>query len=192
MSTRASGAPATVGYVCTRSFAMEIGCTSGISTGGHYLSEDGGETFRASGQAEGLEQASRRIRIPNLVSACTRSRGMTRHRAGAYMQNHGGWAEWSGPGGPRPDIGVLRSDDYGQWWRLRLPKGLPSDFGFPIVVHPHDADTVYVMPLRAVDAFLSRRRARGVAQRKWRRLVEPARTWAAEEARAISPSSVTQ
>ena len=21
-----------------------------------------------------------------------------------YMQNHGGWADWTGPGGPRPDI----------------------------------------------------------------------------------------
>ena len=68
-------------------------------------------------------------------------------RAGRlYMQNHGGWADWSGPGGPRPDIGVLRSDDHGHTWRS-IAKGLPSDFGFPIVVHPHDADTVYVMPL---------------------------------------------
>src|SRR5215472_10512983 len=28
-----------------------------------------------------------------------------------------------------------------------IAKGLPSDFGFPILVHPHNADTVYVMPL---------------------------------------------
>jgi len=63
-----------------------------------------------------------------------------------YMQNHGGWADWTGPGGPRPDIGVLRSDDHGRSWRS-IAKGLPSDFGFPIVVHPHDADTVYVVPL---------------------------------------------
>ena len=63
-----------------------------------------------------------------------------------YMQNHGGWGEWDGPGGRRPDIGVLRSDDYGRTWRS-IAKGLPSDFGFPIVVHPHDPDTVYVMPL---------------------------------------------
>jgi photosystem II stability/assembly factor-like uncharacterized protein len=62
------------------------------------------------------------------------------------MQNHGGWGEWEGPGGPRPDIGVLRSDDSGKTW-YSIAKGLPSDFGFPIVVHPHDADTVYVMPL---------------------------------------------
>jgi len=63
-----------------------------------------------------------------------------------YMQNHGGWGEWEGPGGKRPDIGVLRSDDYGQSW-YSIAKGLPSDFGFPIVVHPHDADSVYVVPL---------------------------------------------
>jgi photosystem II stability/assembly factor-like uncharacterized protein len=66
-----------------------------------------------------------------------------------YMQNHGGWAEWDGPGGPRPDIGVLRSDDHGKTWRS-IAKGLPSDFGFPIVVHPHDPDTVYVMPLEGM------------------------------------------
>jgi len=59
-----------------------------------------------------------------------------------YIQNHGGWAE-------RPGIGVLRSDDHGHTWRS-IAKGLPSDFGFPILVHPHDADTVYVMPLDAM------------------------------------------
>jgi photosystem II stability/assembly factor-like uncharacterized protein len=58
-----------------------------------------------------------------------------------YMQNHGGWEE-------RPGIGVLRSDDHGRSWRS-ISKGLPSDFGFPILVHPHDADTLYVMPLEA-------------------------------------------
>ena len=31
-------------------------------------------------------------------------------------------------------------------WRS-IAKGLPSDFGFPIVVHPHDPDTIYVVPL---------------------------------------------
>src|SRR5438552_17904841 len=55
------------------------------------------------------------------------------------MQNHGGFPN-------HPSIGVLRSDDYGHNWRS-IAEGLPSDFGFPIVVHPHDADTVYVAPL---------------------------------------------
>jgi photosystem II stability/assembly factor-like uncharacterized protein len=63
-----------------------------------------------------------------------------------YMQNHGGWANWTGPGGPRPDIGVLRSDDHGRTWRS-IAAGLPSDFGFPIAVDPRHADTVFVLPL---------------------------------------------
>ena len=150
----------------------------GISTGGHYLSEDGGETFTASNKGVGAGFAP--DPYPEF-GQCVHK--IARHDAAPgrlYMQNHGGWAEWTGPGGPRPDIGVLRSDDYGRSWRS-IAKGLPSDFGFPIVVHPHDADTVYVDAARAGDAHLSRRRARGVAQRERRRLVEPARARAAEE-----------
>jgi hypothetical protein len=41
---------------------------------------------------------------------------------------------------------VLRSDDHGHSW-YSIAAGLPTDFGFPIAVHPHDPDTVYVMPL---------------------------------------------
>ena len=77
-----------------------------------------------------------------------------------YMQNHGGWADWSGPGGPRPDIGVLRSDDHGKTWRS-IAKGLPSDFGFPIVVHPQDPHTVYVMPLEPMTRACCRAAAPG-------------------------------
>jgi hypothetical protein len=116
----------------------------GISTGGHYLSEDGGQTFRASNTGVGA----------GFMPDPYPEYGQCVHKIVAhpdapgrlYMQNHGGWANWDGPGGKRPDIGVLRSDDHGKTWRS-IAKGLPSDFGFPIVVHPHDADTVYVLPL---------------------------------------------
>ncbi len=116
----------------------------GISTGGHYLSDNGGETFAASNTGIGAGFA------PNPYpefGQCVHK--IARHDAAPgrlYLQNHGGWAEWTGPGGPRPDIGVLRSDDHGRTWRS-IAKGLPSDFGFPIVVHPHNANTVYVAPL---------------------------------------------
>ncbi len=116
----------------------------GISTGGHYLSEDGGETFKASNAGVGAGFAP--DPYPEF-GQCVHKIASHKDAPGRlYMQNHGGWADWSGPGGPRPDIGVLRSDDHGKTWRS-IAKGLPSDFGFPIVVHPHDADTVYVMPL---------------------------------------------
>jgi len=116
----------------------------GISTGGHYLSEDGGTTFRAANT--GVGAGFNPDPYPEF-GQCVHKIAMHKDAPGRlYMQNHGGWSEWTGPGGPRPDIGVLRSDDHGHTWRS-IAKGLPTDFGFPIVVHPHDADTVYVMPL---------------------------------------------
>jgi hypothetical protein len=116
----------------------------GISTGGHYLSEDGGSTFKAFNKGVGAGFSP--DPYPEFGQCVHKIAGHQDAPGRLYMQNHGGWAEWDGPGGRRPDIGVLRSDDHGHSWRS-IAKGLPSDFGFPIVVHPHDADTVYVMPL---------------------------------------------
>jgi len=44
--------------------------------------------------------------------------------------------------------GVYRTDDGGAHW-TSIADGLPSDFGFPIAVDPHDPDSVYVFPLVA-------------------------------------------
>jgi photosystem II stability/assembly factor-like uncharacterized protein len=112
----------------------------GISTGGHYMSEDGGATFHAANDGVGA----------GFVPDPYPEFGQCVHKIAAhkdvpgrlYMQNHGGWED-------RPGIGVLRSDDHGKSWRS-IAKGLPSDFGFPIAVHPHDPDTVYVMPLEGM------------------------------------------
>jgi photosystem II stability/assembly factor-like uncharacterized protein len=41
---------------------------------------------------------------------------------------------------------VCRSDDAGETWR-KVSGNLPSDFGFPIVVHAHEPETVYVVPI---------------------------------------------
>jgi len=109
----------------------------GISTGGHYLSEDGGKTFTASNR--GIGAGFQPDPFPEF-GQCVHK--IARHDAAPgrlYIQNHGGWPD-------RPGIGVLRSDDHGHTWRS-IAKGLPSDFGFPIVVHPHDPDSVYVLPL---------------------------------------------
>jgi photosystem II stability/assembly factor-like uncharacterized protein len=48
-----------------------------------------------------------------------------------YQQNH---------------CGVYRSDDGGRQW-TEISDGLPSEFGFPIAIHPHDPSTIYVIPL---------------------------------------------
>lgn len=53
-----------------------------------------------------------------------------------YQQNH---------------CGVYRSRDGGQNWE-EITAGLPSQFGFPIVVHPRDPRTIYVVPLNGDDS----------------------------------------
>jgi hypothetical protein len=116
----------------------------GISTGGHYLSEDGGTTFKASNQ--GIGAGFQPDPYPEFGQCVHKIASHKDVPGRLYIQNHGGWAEWDGPGGRRPDIGVLRSDDHGHTWRS-IARGLPSDFGFPMVVHPHDPDTIYVVPL---------------------------------------------
>jgi photosystem II stability/assembly factor-like uncharacterized protein len=44
--------------------------------------------------------------------------------------------------------GVYRSDDAGETW-TDIAAGLPSDFGFPIMVDPSDPDSAFVIPLMA-------------------------------------------
>jgi photosystem II stability/assembly factor-like uncharacterized protein len=41
---------------------------------------------------------------------------------------------------------VLRTDDAGGQWR-EISGNLPTDFGFPIAVHAHEPETVYVVPI---------------------------------------------
>jgi photosystem II stability/assembly factor-like uncharacterized protein len=43
---------------------------------------------------------------------------------------------------------VMRSDDAGEHW-TEVSGNLPSDFGFPIDVHAHEPDTVYVVPIKS-------------------------------------------
>ena len=44
--------------------------------------------------------------------------------------------------------GVYRSDDGAESW-TSIGEGLPSDFGFPLVIDPGDPDSAYVIPLKA-------------------------------------------
>jgi hypothetical protein len=41
---------------------------------------------------------------------------------------------------------LMRSDDGGLSWH-EVSGNLPTDFGFPIAVHAHEAETVYVVPI---------------------------------------------
>ena len=42
--------------------------------------------------------------------------------------------------------GAFRTDDAGESWR-EVSGNLPTDFGFPIDIHAHEPETVYVVPI---------------------------------------------
>jgi hypothetical protein len=109
----------------------------GISTGGHYSSRDGQEHFEA--ENNGIGAFFMPNRFPEFGQCVHKIAAHPDHPNRLFMQNHGGAED-------DKSLGVLRSDDGGKSWKS-IAKGLPSDFGFPISVHPNQPDTVYVAPL---------------------------------------------
>lgn len=109
----------------------------GISTGGHYTSRDGLQSFAP--ENTGIGAPFNPERFPEFGQCVHKIAAHPSRPERLYMQNHGGDEN-------DPTLGVLRSDDGGKSWKS-ISQGLPSDFGFPVAVHSHDADTVYVVPL---------------------------------------------
>lgn len=109
--------------------------TAALSTGGVYQTNDGGASWEPRNQGIRAEFLPEGQQYPEF-GQCVHK--VTRHPARPermYLQNHGG---------------VYRSDDHGASWQS-IAEGLPADFGFPIVVHPHEPDTVYVFPIGGGD-----------------------------------------
>jgi hypothetical protein len=105
--------------------------TVAMSAGGVYRTEDGGKSFAPSNK--GIKAYFMPDQFPE-YGQCVHK--LAQHPARPdrfYAQNH---------------HGVYRSDDAGLTWKS-IADGLPCDFGFPIVVHPHDPDTVYTFPIVA-------------------------------------------
>jgi len=102
-----------------------------ISAAGAFRTEDGGKTWRA------INQGLRSNHIPDPkaeVGHCVHRIAMHPSRPNVlFMQKH-----WD----------VMRSDDGGVSWR-EVSGNLPSDFGFPIDVHAHEPDTIYVVPIKS-------------------------------------------
>jgi photosystem II stability/assembly factor-like uncharacterized protein len=102
-----------------------------ISAAGAFRSDDGGATWRPINK--GLH--SEGIPDPHAeVGHCVHRIAQHRARPNVlFMQKH-----WD----------VMRSDDAGDTWR-EVSGNLPSDFGFPIDVHAHEPETVYVVPIKS-------------------------------------------
>ncbi|HVM40109.1 MAG TPA: exo-alpha-sialidase [Acidimicrobiia bacterium] len=100
-----------------------------ISAAGAFRTDDGGNTWQAINQ--GL--VSDGIPDPDAeVGHCVHRIAMHPSRPDVlFMQKH-----WD----------VMRSDDGGDSW-YEISGDLPTDFGFPIAVHAHEPETVYVVPI---------------------------------------------
>jgi len=102
-----------------------------ISAAGAFRSDDGGTTWRAINK--GLHSDG--IPDPDAeVGHCVHRIAMHPGRPEVlFMQKH-----WD----------VMRSDDAGDSWH-EVSGNLPSDFGFPIGIHAHEPETVYVVPIKS-------------------------------------------
>lgn len=102
-----------------------------ISAAGAFRTDDGGVTWKPINR--GLK--SRYIPDPDAeVGHCVHRLALHPSRPDVvFMQLH-----WN----------VMRTDNAGDYW-TNISGNLPTDFGFPIEVHPREPDTVYVVPIKS-------------------------------------------
>jgi len=102
-----------------------------ISAAGAFRTDDGGKTWKP------INRGLKSEYIPNPeaeIGHCVHRIALHPSRPNVlFMQKH-----WD----------VMRSDDAGESW-YEVSGNLPSDFGFPIDVHAHEPDTIYVVPIKS-------------------------------------------
>ena len=100
-----------------------------ISAAGAFRTDDGGESWTP------INQGLRSEYIPDptaLVGHCVHRIAMHPSRPETlFMQKH-----WD----------IMRSDNAGDLW-TEISGNVPTDFGFPIQVHAHEPETIYVVPI---------------------------------------------
>ena len=129
-----SGSRAPAGWACTRSFLIGT-----IRTGFTWRSPRPAcsaptTAARRGSRSRGLKSA---YELPDKsfeVGHCVHRIAMHPSRPNVlFMQKH-----WD----------VNRSDDGGENWH-EVSGNLPTDFGFPIDVHAHEPNTIYVVPIKS-------------------------------------------
>ena len=100
-----------------------------ISSAGAFRTDDGGVTWKPINR--GLK--SKYMPDPNAeVGYCVHRLALHPSKPDVvFMQLH-----WN----------IMRTDNAGELW-TNISGNLPTDFGFPIEVHPHEPETIYVIPI---------------------------------------------
>src|SRR6266545_2374288 len=102
-----------------------------ISAAGCFRTDDGGKTWKP------INHGLKSDFMPNPtaeIGHCVHRIALHPSRPNTlFMQKH-----WD----------VMRGDDAGENWR-EVSGNLPTDFGFPIDVHAHEPETIYVVPIKS-------------------------------------------
>jgi hypothetical protein len=103
-----------------------------ISAAGAFRTDDGAQTWKPINR--GLK-SNWELPDPDAeVGHCVHRIAMHRSRPDVlFMQKH-----WD----------VMRTENAGELWN-EVSGNLPSDFGFPIDVHAHEPETIYVVPIKS-------------------------------------------
>jgi hypothetical protein len=102
-----------------------------ISTGGCYRTDDGGKTWQP--RNVGVRVQFMPEKYPEFGQCVHKIARDPQQPNRLFLQNH-----W----------GLYRSDDGGDSWQ-DIANGVPSDFGFAMVTHPHKAETAYIIPVES-------------------------------------------
>jgi serine/threonine protein kinase len=102
-----------------------------ISSAGVYRTDDGGQSWHARNR--GIRVVHMPEKYPEFGQCVHKIVMHPAKPERLFLQNH-----W----------GLYRSDDGAANWQ-DIANGVPSDFGFTMLVHPHDPDTVFIVPIES-------------------------------------------
>lgn len=102
-----------------------------VSTGGVYVTDDGGASWRPSNK--GVRAEFLPDKYPEFGQCVHKVVQSKQQPKRMFLQNH-----W----------GLYRSDDGGESWK-DVANGVPSDFGFAMAIHPEDPDCAWIVPLES-------------------------------------------
>lgn len=122
------------GGLCLHSITRDVADASrlyvGISAVGVFRTDDAGRSWATANRGTRAEFLPDKLPewgqcVHKLIASPTKADLV-------YQQNH---------------CGVYRSENAGTNW-TEITAGLPSDFGFPLALHPRDEKRLYVIPLK--------------------------------------------